>query len=214
MKRFLLFSFLLILIVIAASASWYASRLHHNGNGYPKDDNHVSLNKLVEQKLLRISGPAKQYAAAKGFNTQFCFLVDMSMPSGENRFFVYDFARDSVLAMGLVTHGRCNQNWLSGRKYGNVIGCGCTSLGRYKVGNAYQGRFGLAYKLHGLDTSNSNAYNRFVVLHSHSCVPANEVDPYPICQSDGCPTVAPAFLQNLSQRINSSDQPVLLWIFE
>ena len=157
---------------------------------------------------------AGTYATAGKFNPQFCFLIDMSIASGTPRFFVYDMKKNQVMAAGLVTHGRCNQNWLAGRKYGNAIGCGCTSLGKYKVGNAYNGRFGLAYKLYGLDTSNSNAYNRFVVLHSMQCVPEQVVTPYPICQSDGCPTVSPGFLQQLSALIDNSKQPVLLWIYE
>ena len=115
---------------------------------------------------------------------------------------------------GLVTHGRCNQNWLRGRKYGNEVGCGCTSLGLYKIGSAYKGRFGLAYKLHGLYSTNSNAFKRFVVLHSMECVPESETYPYPICQSDGCPTVSPGFLKKLQVILDSSAKPVLLYIYE
>jgi hypothetical protein len=114
---------------------------------------------------------------------------------------------------GLVTHGRCNEWWLEGRKYSNTQGSGCTSLGRYKVGAAYQGRFGLAYKLHGLDSSNSNAFSRYVVLHAHTCVPqAETVDE--ICQSDGCPTVSPLFLQRLSTFLDKKVSPTLLWVFD
>jgi hypothetical protein len=136
----------------------------------------------------------------------------MRLPSYQKRFFVYDLNKDSIINSGLVTHGRCNEYWLEGRKYGNAPGCGCTSLGKYKVGNAYQGRFGLAFKLYGLDKTNDKAFERFVVLHSHSCVPETEVN-NEICQSDGCPTVAPGFLKQLEPLIKGSHKPVLLWIF-
>ena len=152
------------------------------------------------------------FAKANQYNTDLCFLINMHIASGSNRFFVYDLRKDSVLDAGLVTHGRCNKNWLTGRRYGNEPGCGCTSLGKYRIGASYQGRFGLAYKLHGLDSTNSNAYKRFVVLHSHDCVPEGEVYPYPICQSDGCPTVSPAFLKKLSTIIDASPKPILLCI--
>jgi hypothetical protein len=102
---------------------------------------------------------------------------------------------------------------LPGRKYDNTVGCGCTSLGKYKVGNSYNGKFGLAFKLHGLDATNNNAFARFVVLHSHDCVPDSEVNGE-ICQSNGCPTVSPAFLQQLKTVITSAKKPVLLWIYE
>jgi hypothetical protein len=155
----------------------------------------------------------RDYAAAKGFNTTICFLIDMRLHSGLNRFYVYNMKRDSVMAQGMVAHGRCNQRWLEGRQYGNEPGCGCTSLGKYKIGKPYQGKFGLAYKLYGLDSSNDNAFKRFVVLHAHECVPDVPVYPDPICQSDGCPTVAPAFLSRISKIIDASDKPVLLLIF-
>jgi len=71
-------------------------------------------------------------------------------------------------------------------------GCGCSPLGKYKIGNLYYGRFGLAYKLYGLDKTNNNAFRRFVVLHSHECVPETE-EQNEICQSDGCPTVTTIF---------------------
>ncbi|HTL09261.1 MAG TPA: murein L,D-transpeptidase catalytic domain family protein [Chitinophagaceae bacterium] len=164
--------------------------------------------------LLNMAAAARAFCVVRGFNTSFCFFADMRLPSGAMRFYVYDFQQQAVLNAGLVAHGRCNQDWLTGRKFANTIGGGCTSLGRYKIGHAYKGRFGLAYKLYGLDSSNSNAYNRFVVLHAHSCVPAQAVDPSPICQSDGCPTLAPSFLKTVAAKIDSSRQPVLLWIFE
>jgi hypothetical protein len=143
-----------------------------------------------------------------------CMFIDMKLESGNNRFFVYDLLKDSLLDAGLVTHGRCNESWLTGRRYGNKVGCGCTSLGKYKIGHAYKGRFGLAYKLSGLDSTNSNAFKRYVVLHAHECVPNEEVHPYPICQSDGCPTVSKKFLRKLAGVIDKSPLPVLLWIYD
>lgn len=165
--------------------------------------------KMLHAKALT----AKQYVKRNNYNQQICFLVDMKIRSGAERFFVYDLKADSVISSGVVTHGRCNERWLVGRRYGNEPGCGCTSLGKYKIGNAYNGSFGLAYKLHGLDSTNSNAFKRYVVLHAHECVPDEEVWSE-ICQSDGCPTVSTVFLQQLKTMINKSKQPVLLWIYE
>jgi L,D-transpeptidase catalytic domain len=174
----------------------------------PRELNDPSLKKMQIKAV-----DARLFVQQKGYNETICFLVDMGLPSGQNRLFVYDLKKDTVRNSGLVTHGRCNQNWLDGRKYGNTVGCGCTSLGKYKIGLSYNGRFGLAYKLHGLDKTNNKAFERFVVLHSHECVPATEVKDE-ICQSDGCPTVSPGFLQYLKPIINASKKPVLLWIYE
>jgi hypothetical protein len=204
----------LAVIVIAslASAAWYYSKLRNNTKHHTVVG--PSAHSMIMTKLKPRAFAMEAYAKRKGFNTSICFMVDMSMESGRNRFFMYDLVHDSVIDAGLVTHGRCNANWLQGRQYSNTVGGGCTSLGKYKIGKPYQGKFGLAYKLYGLDSTNNNAFKRFVVLHAHSCVPEGEVDPYPICQSDGCPTVSPGFLKKLAATIDRSSRPVLLCIFE
>jgi hypothetical protein len=137
----------------------------------------------------------------------------MSLPSGQNRFFVYNLENDSLQVQGLVAHGNCFEYWLEGRKYSNTVGSGCTSLGKYKIGIPYTGKFGYSYKLHGLDTSNNKAFERTVVLHAHNCIPETEVAE-DICQSNGCPTVSPKLLEQLKEIINTSKKPVLLWIYE
>ncbi len=165
-------------------------------------------------KLKEKSKEILSYCKKNKMNDQICFLIDMRKEPGNNRFFVFDLKNEEVTDSGLVTHGRCNERWLEGRKYSNIIGSGCTAPGKYKIGNSYIGRFGLAFKLHGLDTTNNNAYKRFIVLHSHPCVPQEKVSPLPICQSDGCPTVSPGFLTRLNKIIKGSNAPVLLWIRE
>ena len=169
-------------------------------------------NKTIE-KLEQKATTAKLFAKQKGYNENTCFFIDMTLTSGQNRFFIYDFKKDTVQAAGLVAHGNCFEYWLEGRKYSNIVGSGCTSLGKYKIGSPYTGKFGYSYKLHGLDTSNNNAFERTVVLHSHSCIPQTEVTDE-ICQSNGCPTVSPAMLQLLKPIINNSRKPLLLWIYE
>ncbi|RYY54505.1 MAG: hypothetical protein EOO09_14070 [Chitinophagaceae bacterium] len=167
----------------------------------------------VSNVLKSRAADARKFVGGNNFNRQLVFIIDFSISSGQPRFFVYDLGRDSVLNAGLVTHGRCNQEWLEGRKYGNTVGCGCSSPGKYKIGKGYKGRFGQAWKLHGLDSTNSNAFDRFVVLHSHECVPESGTTEE-ICQSDGCPTVSPNFLQYLKPIIDRSDKPILLWAFD
>ncbi len=172
-----------------------------------------SRNYLPIKKLRSKAGDARTFTRQKAFNEEVCFLIDMGLPSGQNRFFIYDLKKDTLQQAGLVAHGNCFENWLEGRKYSNVAGSGCTSLGKYKVGISYTGKWGYSYKLHGLDSTNNKAFERTVVLHSHSCIPENEVTD-DICQSNGCPTVSPNLLNSLKAIINPSKKPVLLWIYE
>ena len=45
---------------------------------------------------------AKSYSEEKKFSTRYCFLVDMSIPSGKKRFFVFDFLNFLFLAKALL----------------------------------------------------------------------------------------------------------------
>jgi hypothetical protein len=209
-RSLLLISFLLLSFTWLFSSGVWKSAKTGWAAGIP--ESHKFADPSLKKMQLK-AADAKLFVQQKGYNEAICILVDMSLPSGRVRLFVYDMKEDTIRNAGLVTHGRCNQYWLDGRKYGNTVGCGCTSLGKYKIGRSYQGRFGLAYKLHGLEKTNDKAFERFVVLHSHECVPATEVKEE-ICQSDGCPTVSAGILQYLEPIINASTKPILLWIYE
>lgn len=153
------------------------------------------------------------FAASHHYNIQYFILIDIRRPSGTARAVLYNLQKNVIEDSGLVTHGRCNELWLTGRRYSNEIGCGCTSFGKYKIGIRYRGKYGVAFRLHGLDSSNSNAFKRNIVLHSHSCVPERPVAAE-ICQSDGCPTLAPQFFKRIHSRISNSKRPMLLLIFD
>lgn len=206
----------ILLILLLSAVSWFSQTpawkktraLHFPKMTAPRATGSRSLERMAEK-----AREARRFTAAKGMNTRICFLSDMELPSGQERFFIYDLQRDSLIGTALVAHGNCFEYWLEGRKYSNVVGSGCTSLGKYRIGKPYTGKWGYSYKLHGLDSSNNNAYERTVVLHGHSCVPETPVRDE-ICQSNGCPTVAPSFLLRLKGIINASPKPILLWIYD
>ncbi len=155
----------------------------------------------------------KPFLKTNNYCEAYCFLVDMKIPSGKNRFFVFDLKKDSVIDAGLVTHGGGSETATNVLTFNNTPNANATSLGKYEIGIEYNGKFGMAFKLHGLESSNSKAFERYVVLHGHSCVPTHEVDPFPICTSLGCPTVNPSFLSILKKYIDKADKPVVLWIY-
>jgi len=201
----------LITVALALAAHYY-----YKGFYRASPTSIHSINKINSNEALRINNKAshiKSFALKSGFNTKIIFLVDMSLPSGQNRFFVYDLQSDSIIRSSLVAHGSANTRFSFTPKFSNQKESGCTALGKYRIGKNYKGRFGVAYKLYGLDSTNSNAFSRNIVLHSYSCVPDQETYPYPICNSLGCPMVSPLFLKSLQVIIDKSKEPVLLWIF-
>jgi hypothetical protein len=89
-----------------------------------------------------------------------------------------------------------------------------SSVGKYKIGAMYKGRFGDAFKLHGLESTNNKAFQRFVVLHAYHCVPDAPLYPDYLCNSLGCPMISYAFLKRIKKTITASEKPMLLWILE
>jgi hypothetical protein len=175
------------------------------------------VNKKISDKVIghvkSYGDKIKPFVKANNYCEDYCFLIDMKIPSGKKRFFVYDLNKDSILHSGLVTHGGGSQTTTDALTFNNIPNASATSLGKYKIGNEYSGRFGMAFKLHGLEATNNKAFERFVVLHGHSCVPDSETDPFLICTSLGCPTVSPSFLPTLKKYIDKADKPIVLWIF-
>jgi L,D-transpeptidase-like protein len=208
------------LSVLSASCSIF--KKNKSGKLQTGSENQIAIpidSASIQSRLLVLSlkprlNQITQYALNNGFSTQYFFFIDMSISSGKNRFFVYEMDKDSVELEGLVSHGSCNTKFLEQARFSNTPNCGCSSLGKYKVGPSYQGEFGKAYRLYGLDTSNSNALKRGIVLHGFRPVPDEEIYPRALCNSFGCPMVSPAFLDRLSGIIEKSSKPILMWVYK
>lgn len=172
------------------------------------------LHESTLQKLTQKVSEIRLFAAARGYNTERVFLADMGVSSGQYRFFVYNLKNDSLEMAGLVSHG-IGSNTASGKlRFSNEAGSYQTSLGKYAIGQSYQGKFGLAFKLNGLDQTNSRAYERAVVLHANDCVPNEEIAPLGVCESLGCPIVSRDMLAKLQPLISKTSNKTLLWIYE
>ncbi|MEP6747463.1 MAG: murein L,D-transpeptidase catalytic domain-containing protein [Bacteroidota bacterium] len=163
---------------------------------------------ILHQKIKKI----KKFAADNNYDTTIAFFIDMEVKSGKDRFLVVNLANDSTIKKGLAAHGKGDEKFTFDRKFSNGEGSNCTSLGIYKIGKPYNGAFGLSYKLYGLNKSNSNALKRYVVLHAMGSIPAKE-SKWPITQTEGCPAVSPAFLEQLAHILDSAPKNVLLYIY-
>lgn len=164
---------------------------------------------------------ALSYCKTQNFNTEYYFLVDFSIHSGLNRFFIYHFKDSTVLRTALVTHGTCdglesNPNAQENVKFSNMVNSHCSSKGKYKVGKRDYSSWGInvKYWLHGMETTNNKAVERVVVLHSWEAVSDEEVFPFHSPLSWGCPAVSDNFMWHLDSLLQKSSKPVLLWIVE
>lgn len=165
----------------------------------------ISINQINAVKRLIKYNPK--------YNNRIAFFIDMKIPSGKNRFFVYDLKQNKIIDKGLVAHGSGSETSIKGKlKFSNVPNSLSTSLGKYTIGNHYIGKFGKSYKLYGLDATNSNAFDRDIVFHYYYDVPYKEQDDY-ICNSYGCPMVNKKYFDRIAKIIDSSTSDIVMSIY-
>lgn len=187
----------------------------------PKLFSKNSINEEFDKDYTKINEEASTFCKENDFNEEFYFLVDLSIHSGKNRFFVYDFIAEKNIAENLVTHGSCdkfedNETKWQKVKFSNKKDSHCSSKGKYKIGKRDYSSWGInvKYWLHGLEETNKNAVERVVVLHSWSAVKNQEIYPKYSPLSWGCPAVSNEFMKILDEKLKATDKPVLLWIIE
>lgn len=176
---------------------------------------HIDINR-TRQKANQTLLFCKQH----GYNTRYCILIDMSLPSGVKRFIVWDFHKNDTVISGLVSHGCGIEPW-SGvwskdkPVFSNAINSHCTSLGRYSVNARAGSAWGIRvkYYLNGLESTNSNAYMREVVLHSWEQVPDKEVYPNGIPEDWGCPAISNNTMKIVDALIRRQKKHLLLWVY-
>jgi hypothetical protein len=197
---------LVLLPIMAAASLWLAMSEPENKT--------VELPDAINVRMqTQIAAIRKLNRDNPRYNPDIVFLLDMEILSGKNRFFIYDLRRDSIVDRGLVAHGSGSETGVYGKlRFSNEHNSLCTSLGKYAIGKSYQGQFGKAYKLSGLDKSNSNAFARAIVLHKFNTMPYEEQNS-PIVNSFGCPMVSVKFYDRLQKHIDTSQKPILLDIY-
>ncbi|MBZ4035012.1 murein L,D-transpeptidase catalytic domain family protein [Flavobacterium sp. 17A] len=201
MKKILFLVFVLVAILIVY---FFISDKKEIANTTSETD------KRIENQLKDVR---KLLATNTSYNKRIAFFIDMKIPSGKNRFFVYDLKENKIIDQGLVAHGSGSETGVKGKlKFSNVPNSLSTSLGKYYIGNHYKGKFGKAYKLYGLDKTNSNAFKRDIVFHYYYDVPYKEKDGY-ICNSYGCPMVNKKYFQRIAKIIDSSESDILMSIY-
>jgi len=155
----------------------------------------------------------KDFVKGKNYNQNIAVFINFKTHSGKFRYFVYDLKNNKVLQKAVVSHGSGSVISRSDKlKFSNVEGSYQSSLGKYEIRESYIGKFGKAYRLKGLDSTNSNAMQRAIVLHSYDCVPDKESE-NPTCLSLGCPMLSKIAFNQTAKYIDESKKPVILYAF-
>ena len=119
-------------------------------------------------------------------------IIDYSLPSSSERFFVINLARKCLVYKTLVAHGR-NSGELYAMRFSNKIRSHQSALGFYITGNPYMGGQGYSMILNGIDTGyNDQARMRSIVIHGADYATENYVKHYGrLGRSFGCPALPP-----------------------
>lgn len=119
-------------------------------------------------------------------------VIDFSLPSTEQRMWIFDLRSQTLLLQDLVAHGQGSGDNLAS-SFSNVEGSHQSSIGLFRTQESYIGKHGYSLRMDGLEPGiNDLARQRAIVIH-----PANYVDPNWITQygrigrSQGCPAVRP-----------------------
>ncbi|WP_213936817.1 murein L,D-transpeptidase catalytic domain family protein [Pseudomonas sp. dw_612] len=125
-------------------------------------------------------------------------VIDYSLPSTEQRLWVFDLKKRKLLFHELVAHGR-NSGENMAVNFSNQNESFATSLGLYRTQASYVGQNGYSLRMEGLEPGfNDNAFDRAIVIHGAPYVsPKLAKINGRIGRSLGCPAVRPAIAHRL-----------------
>jgi hypothetical protein len=120
-------------------------------------------------------------------------VIDYTRPSTEQRLWVFDLHRQTLLFKELVAHGK-NTGDVNARTFSNVPGSLQTSVGVFVTNEIYQGKHGKSLRLDGLELGfNDRARERAIVIHGADYVGDRVVRQQGrLGRSWGCPALATA----------------------
>lgn len=132
-------------------------------------------------------------------NKNYVTVVDFTRVNTKKRMFLIDMKTGQVSTY-LVAHGQGSDPSHTGMatKFSNQFGSNMSSTGMYVTGSQYSGAHGKSLRLNGLESTNSNAFDRAIVIHG-----AWYVDPQytPLGRSNGCPAVEDRYVSSIVDRL-------------
>lgn len=158
----------------------------------------------IDRDALRVALAAAERAWKTGQagRSDVLAVIDFSLPSTEQRMWVFDLKQRRLMFKERVAHGSGSGS-VYATKFSNRTGSRMSSLGTYVTAETYQGKHGYSLRLKGLDEGlNDNSYRRAVVLHPAAYVS----DAYVarngrLGRSWGCPAVRPEISRQLIDAI-------------
>lgn len=117
-------------------------------------------------------------------------VIDFSLPSSEQRLWIFDLEQRRLLLRELVAHGQ-GSGGNRATSFSNVEGSHQSSIGLFRTAESYTGRHGYSLRMDGLEPGiNDAARERAIVIHGADYVAPDWIDRQGrIGRSLGCPAV-------------------------
>lgn len=156
----------------------------------------------------------RQEAINRGYDSQLVMFADFSIPSGKNRFFIYDYDEGEIIVRSKCAHGCGSGSTDAVPQFSNEHGSNATSLGLYEICDVHRmyknGR--VAINMEGLEESNSNARMRGIKVHGGM---KYEGEIYPRYLrigklSEGCIALSNVPLSSVIIMVEQASLPILL----
>jgi hypothetical protein len=145
----------------------------------------------LDRTVLRRAVAAMNCALDRGLErAERLAIIDFSLPSSEQRLWIFDLSQRELLLNELVAHGQgSGQNVAS--RFSNVSGSHQSSIGLFRTSESYRGRHGYSLRMDGLEAGiNDLARERAIVIHGADYVDPQWIDRQGrIGRSQGCPAV-------------------------
>ena len=212
-KIFILFTCSLLLTQMSfgqqsMDTSWDDPSFDHYANNFYKGLKADDLNFQAFRQAL--SAYHQLDDDAKLTNDRYLTLIDMSKTSKKKRFFLIDLQTQELVHSSVVAHGK-NSGVEFANRFSNIVNSHQTGLGFYRTAETYYGKHGYSLRLDGLESSNSNARKRAIVIHSAKYANPEFIEQYGrLGRSFGCPSLPE---ENYTQVIEKIKEGSLLYIY-
>ena len=161
----------------------------------------------------------REYSHKHGLSENYAIVVDFEKPSSKHRFFVCDLKKQQIVSSSLCAHGAGKGSTVFNPVFSNEVGSNCSSLGHYKItGRHRMSSTGLpSFRLSGMDSSNSNAMKRGILIHSAKLVSYCRLGIFPFYLpldkriSSGCFAVDIDMMDVVGDLVDSEKKPILLY---
>lgn len=140
------------------------------------------------RKVLEIAKEQLERNRARLWRTDIVGVADFALPSSLPRFHFADLEKGRVRSF-LVAHGRGSDPEHDGflKLFSNIPNSLATSRGAFVSYEWYKGKYGTSIRLGGVDSDNSNALERAIVLHPAWYANPDMLEKWgKLGRSDGC----------------------------